>query len=146
MGVFASPPAPRPPQQFSALMRSQSMLDLQDVTDSTAMVTPRDKRMKNQQKLNSIRDKCMKNQQELNLGQSEGFECIDAGTFGHHLCIYECAEHLDTYECIYYVVTCHEITVWTIYILICCFYCFKINYFSMRLTLFCEDGYTENYF
>jgi len=47
MGVFASPPAPRPPQQFSALMRSQSMLDLQDVTDSTAMVTPRDKRMKN---------------------------------------------------------------------------------------------------
>ncbi|CAD6242089.1 unnamed protein product [Miscanthus lutarioriparius] len=47
MGVFASPPAPRPPQQFSALMRSQSMLDLQDVTDSTAMVTPRDKRMRN---------------------------------------------------------------------------------------------------
>jgi len=47
MGVFASPPAPHPPQQFSALMRSQSMLDLQDVTDSTAMVTPRDKRMKN---------------------------------------------------------------------------------------------------
>ncbi|CAD6255679.1 unnamed protein product [Miscanthus lutarioriparius] len=34
-------------QQFSALKRSQSMLDLQDVTDSTAMVTPRDKRMKN---------------------------------------------------------------------------------------------------
>ena len=60
----------------------------------------------------------MKNQQELNLGQSEGFECIDARTFGHHLCTYECAEHLDTYECIYYVVMCHEITVWTIYILI----------------------------
>ncbi|KAJ1281310.1 hypothetical protein BS78_04G296400 [Paspalum vaginatum] len=47
MGVFASPPAPRPPQVVSAVMRSQSMLDLQDVTDSTAMVTPRDKRMKN---------------------------------------------------------------------------------------------------
>ena len=31
---------------------------------------------------------------------------------------------------------CHEITVWTIYILICCCYCFKINYFSVRLTLF----------
>lgn len=47
MDVFASPPAPRPPQLFSALTRSQSMLDLQDVTDSTATVTPRDKRMKN---------------------------------------------------------------------------------------------------
>lgn len=47
MDVFASPPAPRPPQLFSAHMRSQSMLDLQDVTDSTATVTPRDKRMKN---------------------------------------------------------------------------------------------------
>ncbi|XP_066315068.1 protein OXIDATIVE STRESS 3 LIKE 1-like [Miscanthus floridulus] len=49
MGVFASLPlpAPRPPRQFLALMRSQSMLDLQDVIDSTAMVTPRDKRMKN---------------------------------------------------------------------------------------------------
>jgi len=47
MDVFASPPAPRPPQLFSAHMRSHSMLNLQDVTDSTAMVTPRDKRMKN---------------------------------------------------------------------------------------------------
>ncbi|XP_062220481.1 protein OXIDATIVE STRESS 3 LIKE 1-like [Phragmites australis] len=47
MGVFASTPAPRPPQLFPAHMRSQSMLDLQDVTDSTALVTPRDKRMKN---------------------------------------------------------------------------------------------------
>jgi hypothetical protein len=28
-------------------MRSQSMLELQDVTDSTVVVTPRDKRMKN---------------------------------------------------------------------------------------------------
>ncbi|KAL6911583.1 hypothetical protein ACP4OV_000388 [Aristida adscensionis] len=46
-GVFASPPAPRPPQLFSPRVRSQSMLDLQDVTDSTALVTPRDKRMKN---------------------------------------------------------------------------------------------------
>uniref|UniRef100_A0A0A9AV87 Uncharacterized protein n=1 Tax=Arundo donax TaxID=35708 RepID=A0A0A9AV87_ARUDO len=45
MGVFASPPAPRP-QLFPAHMRSQSV-DLQDVTDSTALVTPRDKRMKN---------------------------------------------------------------------------------------------------
>ena len=47
MDVFASPPAPRPPQLLSAHMRSHSMLNLQDVTDSTAMVTPRDKRMKN---------------------------------------------------------------------------------------------------
>lgn len=47
MGVFASPPAPRPPQVVPAHVRSQSMLDLQDVTDSTTMVTPRDKRMKN---------------------------------------------------------------------------------------------------
>jgi hypothetical protein len=47
MDAFASPPAPRPPQLFSAPMRSHSMLNLQDVTDSTAMVTPRDKRMKN---------------------------------------------------------------------------------------------------
>ncbi|KAL6635226.1 hypothetical protein ACP70R_027897 [Stipagrostis hirtigluma subsp. patula] len=47
MGIFASPPAPRPPQLFSPHVRSQSMLDLQDVTDSTALVTPRDKRMKN---------------------------------------------------------------------------------------------------
>lgn len=47
MGVFASPPAPRPPQQFSAVMRSQSMLNLQDATDSTDLVTPRDKRIKN---------------------------------------------------------------------------------------------------
>lgn len=48
LGVFASPPGPRPPQPFSAHMRSQSMLDVQDVTetDSAAMVTPRDKRMK----------------------------------------------------------------------------------------------------
>jgi hypothetical protein len=47
MGLFASPPAPRPPQLLSAHMRSRSMLDLQDVTDSTAMVTPRDKHTKN---------------------------------------------------------------------------------------------------
>uniref|UniRef100_A0A0D9VLT1 Uncharacterized protein n=1 Tax=Leersia perrieri TaxID=77586 RepID=A0A0D9VLT1_9ORYZ len=47
MGVFASPPAPRPPQVLSAHMRSHSMLDLQDVTESTAMVSPRDKRRKN---------------------------------------------------------------------------------------------------
>jgi len=72
----------------------------------------------------------------LNCWDGNGFECNDAGTFGHHLYTYECAEHLDTYECIYYVVMCHEITVWTIYILICCYYCFKINYFSVRLTLF----------
>ena len=72
----------------------------------------------------------------LNCWDGNGFECIDARTFGHHLCIYECAQHLDTYEYIYYVVMCDEITVWTIYILICCSYYFKINYFSMRLTLF----------
>ncbi|XP_062221801.1 uncharacterized protein LOC133921084 [Phragmites australis] len=47
MGVFSSLPAPRPPQLFPAHLRSQSMLDLQDVTDSSALVTPRDKRMKN---------------------------------------------------------------------------------------------------
>ncbi|BAS81194.1 protein OXIDATIVE STRESS 3 LIKE 1 [Oryza sativa Japonica Group] len=47
MGVFASPPAPRPPQVLSAHMRSHSMLDLQDVTESTAMVSPRDKRRRN---------------------------------------------------------------------------------------------------
>ncbi|TVU03705.1 hypothetical protein EJB05_20306 [Eragrostis curvula] len=47
MDVFASPPAPRPPQMHPVHMRSQSMLELQDVTDSTALVTPRDKRMKN---------------------------------------------------------------------------------------------------
>ncbi|KAK3159265.1 hypothetical protein QOZ80_2AG0147960 [Eleusine coracana subsp. coracana] len=47
MDVFASPPAPRPPQLNPVHMRSQSMLELQDVTDSTALVTPRDKRMKN---------------------------------------------------------------------------------------------------
>ncbi|KAK3155444.1 hypothetical protein QOZ80_2BG0203370 [Eleusine coracana subsp. coracana] len=47
MDVFASPPAPRLPQLNPVHMRSQSMLELQDVTDSTALVTPRDKRMKN---------------------------------------------------------------------------------------------------
>ncbi|XP_040376231.1 uncharacterized protein LOC107303558 [Oryza brachyantha] len=47
LGVFASPPAPRPPQVLSAHMRSHSMLDLQDVTESTAMFSPRDKRRKN---------------------------------------------------------------------------------------------------
>lgn len=46
-GVFASPPAPRPPKLFPAHMRSQSMRDLQDETDSTVMVSPRDKRRKN---------------------------------------------------------------------------------------------------
>uniref|UniRef100_J3LHN1 Uncharacterized protein n=1 Tax=Oryza brachyantha TaxID=4533 RepID=J3LHN1_ORYBR len=47
LGVFASPPAPRPPQVLSAHTRSHSMLDLQDVTESTAMFSPRDKRQKN---------------------------------------------------------------------------------------------------
>uniref|UniRef100_A0ACD5YV31 Uncharacterized protein n=1 Tax=Avena sativa TaxID=4498 RepID=A0ACD5YV31_AVESA len=46
-GVFASPPTPRPPKLFPAHNRSQSMRELQDVTDSTAMVSPRDKRRKN---------------------------------------------------------------------------------------------------
>jgi hypothetical protein len=47
MDVFSSPPPPRPPQLNPRHMRSQSMLELQDVTDSTVVVTPRDKRMKN---------------------------------------------------------------------------------------------------
>ena len=39
--------------------------------------------------------------------------------------------------------SCTEITVWKIYILIFCCYCFKIIFF-VRLTLFfCEAGYTE---
>ncbi|XP_051192229.1 uncharacterized protein [Lolium perenne] len=46
-GVFASPPMPRPPKLFPAHNRSQSMRELQDVSDSTAMVSPRDKRRKN---------------------------------------------------------------------------------------------------
>ena len=42
--------------------------------------------------------------------------------------------------------SCTEITVCKIYILICCCYCFKINFF-VRLTLFfCEAGYTEIFF
>jgi hypothetical protein len=52
MDVFSSPPLPRPPQLNPLHMRSQSMLELQDVTDSTVVVTPRDKRMKNYQDLN----------------------------------------------------------------------------------------------
>ncbi|XP_044404606.1 uncharacterized protein [Triticum aestivum] len=48
MGAYASPPAPRPPELlFPAHTRSQSMLELQDVSESTAMVSPRDKRRKN---------------------------------------------------------------------------------------------------
>ncbi|KAL5207821.1 hypothetical protein ABZP36_032256 [Zizania latifolia] len=48
MDVFASPPAPRPPQMLSVHhMRSHSTLNLQDVIESTAMVSPRDKRRKN---------------------------------------------------------------------------------------------------
>jgi hypothetical protein len=47
MDAFSSPPARRPPHLNSVHMRSHSMLELQDVTDSTVVVTPRDKRMKN---------------------------------------------------------------------------------------------------
>jgi hypothetical protein len=47
MDALPSPPVPRPPQLNPVHMRSQSMLELQDVTDSTAVFTPRDKRMKN---------------------------------------------------------------------------------------------------
>jgi len=42
--------------------------------------------------------------------------------------------------------SCTEITVWKIYILICCCYCFKII-FCVCLNLFsCEAGYTEIFF
>ena len=42
--------------------------------------------------------------------------------------------------------SCTEITVWKIYILICCCYCFKIIFFCAFNSFFCEAGYTEIFF